>query len=140
MIVAEAQQRNNLLVLYFRYPNGSTVGPVTARNESDARRLVYFHNRVYINDKLKAYLNMRLYAYQVAGLRFTVHVKTANDLLLQLTVFDKTSMHRICQWVLLHEDAFKLIAPREASKHHKFYASTIAPIMEFCREMEAVHV
>lgn len=135
MITAMATRIDDKLVLNFSYPNGAIIGPVIAHSEADAKRLVYFHNRLFIHDNLKHWLELRMNAFRTVGPGFDHNRQIAERLYTQLVDFKKTSMFRLCEWVVCHQADIASITPGAKSAHRKYYQDKIHPILLFCNEM-----
>lgn len=142
MITAMATRYPTHILLKFSSPDGRHIPDVHCKDDAEAMRIVYFQNRLYINEKVKNYLVQRQQGFIRKQLDAALDM--ANDLLKKLPEFKYSSLQALCRWVSQNEKSIKMIAPREQSDHYKFYTTTILPLIDFCRqatgELEVVEV
>ncbi|MHB8209176.1 hypothetical protein [Mucilaginibacter sp.] len=138
MIFAEAIVTKNEpgLRLVVNYPDGHKVN-ASAVNEGEAKRLVYFYNRLYISDTLTHWLNQRKNVF--------THVNDprsadAEVLISQVRNYSKTSLKQLCELVIKKEQAISGIAPGTKSRHYGNYERLIIPIIRFCKQMKGIEV
>ncbi|MDB4919473.1 hypothetical protein [Mucilaginibacter sp.] len=137
MIIAEAQPLDLFhLRLVFTGPDGFKKEPVTVADKSEAIRLVYFYNRLYVADTLKGWLRERYNVFM--HINDFARADMANELTSLIDRFSKASLHQVCQLVIDQQRNLNYIAPRETSRYYKKYAELIIPITLFCQEMKGV--
>ncbi|HEY4148925.1 MAG TPA: hypothetical protein VGM41_08350 [Chitinophagaceae bacterium] len=128
------EQYSNYIKLNFSYPGGGIIGPFTVADMSEAKRLLYFHTRNYILDKLKGWLNQRIRALTAAG--EYLRADKANELQQRLINFTDTSFFRLADFLIKQESKILFVAPGQKSRNYNYYHDNILPILEYCREMK----
>ena len=103
-------------------------------NEGDAMRLAYFWNRLYIHDKLKAWLNQRIYALKYSNDK--IRIAQAAELIYMLECYRSASLNTICTLIYDQRDRFAFVAPGEKSSHYKIYKNIVVSIISFCGEIK----
>jgi hypothetical protein len=133
MITALATQHKTHIAMEIIYPGKAPKQFATAANTGEAKRLVYFHNRKYIIEKLSSWFSQRMYCRD----KFHVPViKEAAELKVLLASYKDTSLHNLCKVVADHSAAIWSVAPGKQSGHRAYFESTIIPIINFCEYMK----
>lgn len=136
MIEAIEIKKDHFVVRSIDPLNGKVIQSTEAYTEGAAIRLAHTWNRLYIVEKMVAWLNQRAVALQVAGLY--EHQKLASALSHQILACRSISVANLKEIIIRHEKTIKLIAPGEKSSHHPYYSKVILTILDFCHDMEVV--
>lgn len=109
---------------------------LTVASEQHAIRIARIWNRLYIIEKLTAWLLQRAYVFSITD---RPHSRLAClNMLSVLSGSSRDSINQVGAWVNRHSDELAFLAPGEKSRHYSHYKKIIEPILQFCREMEAV--
>jgi hypothetical protein len=128
MIIAEiVPQNDHLFFVRFSEPNEDfTYKPffcVTSLQE--AKRRMYFRNRMYILEKLNAWLKQRDHA-----------LSASHQQIYHLTVWLKEIENRgfiyICDSIKIRRKLIEELAPHHTSRCYNHYSKVILPILDFC--------
>ncbi|MBB2149149.1 hypothetical protein [Pedobacter gandavensis] len=130
MIIADiVPQSENLFFVRFSDPNEDFGNKpyFTVKSIEEVKRRMYFHNRLYVVEKLKSWLKQRLYAMPSSE-------KEISLLLCWISEIEKRGFTYICDFIKRKRLNFESIAPAESSKYFNYYTKTIVPILKFCAE------
>lgn len=137
MITMTPQPDMSVLLETNEVVNGKRQQMIIA-NESDAMRVAYFWQRLYIQDKLKGWLKQRIYALKFSNDQNRI-VKCA-QLLHMLECYSSISLDALCIMIFRQSNMIHEVAPSSKSSHYKIYSNTILPILQLCAEMRDRHL
>jgi hypothetical protein len=138
MIYAQANYTaDSRLHLVICYPNAQDNKIVTVADESQARRLVYFHNCQFIKLHLTEWLGQRINAFKHADVNEEARIKQAEALIESITKHSN-ALHVQCRKVIAKTPALMRLAPSSQSRHYDTFKSDILPIIKFCHDLEGV--
>jgi hypothetical protein len=133
MITATYIELDGHTALQLNFPKGPEVVKVHG-GIGEAERLVYYHNRRYILDKINSWLNQRKIAVKQSPDKSRL-LKVATMQVLISSYRDK-SLYQLCKMIKQHDDYFKAISPEPGSSHYPYYKNTILPILGYCLEVQ----
>jgi|GEM_PF-1832270 len=140
MITINTAEFRDGLYIRFNIPqNGKVVHEfATAKNISEAKKMMYFRNRNFIYQKIINWLRQREHALVPfsKAVDYAHKLTTIHELIIKLEYQEKTSFWNICSFIARHSTDLKYIAPAEKSSHYKNYSRSIIPIINFCIEMK----
>lgn len=137
MITVTATEKDNNL--YLVQTSEKVNGKRQLRDDvtmAEAARLHYFWTRVFIYERLHAFLKQRQKAYEL--LNITGMSRFTGNLLDRLEYRQYASLDILCVLVLLMENDIKLIAPGSQSRQYHYYGTTIKTILQYCRERKGL--
>ena len=130
MIIANAKPFDGGLQLELKYPNNQPSQFAQVSTIAEGERLLNYHNRKFISDKLCSWLRQRTKAGVI--LRQKLTVETA-QLQVLLALNRNSSLDGLCRIVSTHRFEFERLAPPITSAQcHPYYVGTIVPILNFC--------
>lgn len=137
MIIAKSiPQENGRLLLVFEGPK--EIKSIEATSMFDAQRIVDFHNRKYILEKMSSWLHQRKYAMSMmAGTE--ERLKDIQAIEMGLAYRKHASLGNICAYLHLVEPQIRLLIPPVKSAHYKIFYTTILPILRFATGKEIIN-
>ncbi|MBS7565132.1 hypothetical protein KHS38_12025 [Mucilaginibacter sp. Bleaf8] len=132
IITANYTEHNGYTALQINYPHGTQFVNVPG-GLGEAERLLYYHNRKYITDKLNSWLNQRKKAVKLSPDKSKV--LTVAQLQVLLSYYRENSLRQVCIKIKEHRHLIEAIAP-DSGMHYNYYNKVIKPILQFCAEVE----
>jgi len=132
------KKENGQMVLHTSEPVDGRRQHVIVQNEADALRLAYFWNRLYIYDKLRAWLKQRVYALKFSNDHH--RIEQCAQLLYMLECYREASLNQLCLLIYNQRDLFAFVAPGKKSNHYKIYINTVLPIITFCEGIKGGNI
>ncbi|MGY0037675.1 hypothetical protein [Pedobacter sp. NJ-S-72] len=91
----------------------------------EAKRRMYFRNRMYITEKLISWLKQRKHANPSLEVEI-------NQIIYWMTGMENRGLTYICDFIKNKRSNFEKVAPVASSKCFKYYTEAIIPILDFC--------
>jgi len=123
---------DNYFLVRLNYPANNRKEYTTVKGMENVNRIIYFHNRRYIVEKLSSWLRQRMYVADITN--NTGLLASAAQLYTVVQFHQNASLIGVCGIIFKNAERFKAIAPGEQSKHFKHFNSIILPILNFCDE------
>jgi hypothetical protein len=133
MINVEIVPKNDHLVFVrFSDPNEEFGNKpfIVVDSIDEAKRRMYFKNRIYITEKLTCWLKQRKHALPDSEREIDMLLGWIHDI-------HKSGFSYICDFVKRKRLSFESFAPSESSRCYAYYNDTIVPILNFCTDGHA---
>ncbi|QTE38533.1 hypothetical protein J3L18_05500 [Mucilaginibacter gossypii] len=138
MIYAEANYtQDNRVSMVICYPDSQDNKTVTVANESEGRRIVYFHNRQYFKLQLTEWLGQRINALNHAEVVDEDRITLA-ETLIECINKHSNALHPQCRKIIEKTPLLLKLAPSAQSRHYDKYRSDILPIIQFCHDLQGI--
>lgn len=133
MISISGKQSNGVYVLQTNEAVGGKKQTVTAQTRDAALRVAYFWYRLYVYEKLTAWVHQRIYAIEFS--HDPTRLAACSKLLEQLENHRQASLDALALMVCRQQEKIEAIAPQAKSKHYKIYQHIVLPIVAFCKSI-----